>query len=378
MIKTVIFDMDGVIVDTEPVHHYAFNQHFKELNIEVSPEMYASFTGNSTKNVFEKLKLNFGLKHDIDVLINRKRELFNDAFDKKEDLCLLKGVLDLIQELHKNGIQLVLASSSAKITINRIFARFGLHQYFSHIVSGEDFPKSKPDPAIFLHAAFLSKTNIKNCIVIEDSTNGIKAAKSAGIFCVGYDSPNSKLQDYSLADIVISDFEELTYEKILNSNFPSSGGVPSGRGGFSSKNDSETKIIQAKINNAPIYRNFVTNLPYNSKLKDRARALRKAGVMSEVIFWRQVHKGIFWKIDFDRQRIIGNFIVDFYVKTLGLIVEIDGSSHNNKEVYDEKRDQYFKSLKLRIFRVSDFRIHHDLGNVMNELEQFIIKEYGGL
>ena len=214
MIKTVIFDMDGVIVDTEPVHHFAFNEHFKELNIVVSPEMYASFTGNSTKNVFEKLILSFGLKQNIDDLITRKRDLFNEAFDKKEDLYLLDDVLDLIQDLHENGVQMVLASSSANVTIERIFKRFGLHQYFSNIVSGEDFPKSKPDPAIFVHAAFLSKTNIENCIVIEDSTNGILAAKRAGIFCVGYDSPNSKLQDYSLADLVINDFKELNFEKI--------------------------------------------------------------------------------------------------------------------------------------------------------------------
>lgn len=214
MIKTVIFDMDGVIVDTEPVHYYAFRQHFKELNIEVSQEMYATFTGNSTKNVYEKLISYFGLKQDIEDLINVKRDLFNDAFDKKEDLFLLDGVLDLIQDLHKNGMQLVLASSSANVTINRIFNRFALHKYFTHIVSGEDFPKSKPDPAIFVRAAFLSNTNIENCIVIEDSTNGIKAAKSAGIFCVGYDSPNSKLQDYSLADIVIQDFKELNFDII--------------------------------------------------------------------------------------------------------------------------------------------------------------------
>jgi len=218
MIKTVIFDMDGVIVDTEPVHHYAYNQHFEQLNIEVNAEMYASFTGNSTKNIFERLKIQFNLCEDIATLVETKRNLFNDAFDNKEDLYLLDGVEDLIKDLHDNGMQLVLASSSATVTINRVFNRFGLHKYFTYIVSGEDFPKSKPHPAIFLKAAELANTPVENCIVIEDSTNGIIAAKAAGIYCIGYDSFHSKLQDYSLADVVITDFKELSYGKIKNLN----------------------------------------------------------------------------------------------------------------------------------------------------------------
>jgi very-short-patch-repair endonuclease len=129
------------------------------------------------------------------------------------------------------------------------------------------------------------------------------------------------------------------------------------------------------IHDIPIKKNFVVNLPYNVSLKSRAKSLRKAGNFSEVVFWKEVRNKSFWNIDFDRQRIIGNYIVDFYVKALGLVVEIDGEIHNFQEEYDSKRESYLKDLGLKVFRISTTKILFDTENVMKDLEQFIITEY---
>ena len=129
------------------------------------------------------------------------------------------------------------------------------------------------------------------------------------------------------------------------------------------------------IQGIEIFRRKIEVLPRNKELLNRSRNLRKGYVLSEVIFWKQVRNKEFHQIDFDRQKIIGNYIVDFYIKSLGVVLEIDGSSHNDKEEYDEKRQQFLESLDLVVYRISDNRIKNDLGNVMKELEDFIIEKF---
>ena len=130
------------------------------------------------------------------------------------------------------------------------------------------------------------------------------------------------------------------------------------------------------IKNLKIKLNPILELPYNPKLKQRARELRKAGNLPEVLFWMQVTKGGFHNIDFDRQRIIGNYIVDFYVKKLGLVVEIDGISHVGKEDYDREREDFLISLGLRVYRIRVENIMQRIPEVMVALEDYIIGHYG--
>jgi beta-phosphoglucomutase len=207
--------MDGVVVNTEPLSHAAGSELYKSLGIIVPDEVYSSFIGNSDKMIVAKLKDLYDIKLNHEELLEEKYKYFFTAFDNAKDLDLMPGVKRLIQELHSKGVKLILASSSSKRKIEAVFTRFGLHDYFDAKVSGEDFEESKPNPAIFIEAIRLSGFTKAECLVIEDSTNGIKAAKAAGLYCIGYESGYGLPQDTSNADRVITDFTELDYNAIV-------------------------------------------------------------------------------------------------------------------------------------------------------------------
>lgn len=214
MLKAVLFDMDGVIVDTEPLHHKAYYNMFEQIGIDVSDSLYRSFTGQSTINICKKICDRFGLKYTPEELVQIKRDYFTTLFFEDDGLQLIEGVKDLIQDYYTNGLTLILASSASMFTINNVMNRFELDSFFSEKLSGADLKASKPHPEIFINAAAAAHALQSECIVIEDSTNGIIAAHEAEIFCIAYKSENSKNQDYSLANRVISNFDEIKFQKI--------------------------------------------------------------------------------------------------------------------------------------------------------------------
>ncbi|MGJ8743536.1 DUF559 domain-containing protein [Polaribacter sp.] len=111
------------------------------------------------------------------------------------------------------------------------------------------------------------------------------------------------------------------------------------------------------------------SLPYNPKLKERAKALRKAGNLAEVLLWKQVKNKQFKGLDFDRQKIIGNYIVDFYCANTQTVIEIDGSSHDNKQEYDAKRTNYLISLGLQVIHISTNDVKQQMEATMRWLEE---------
>jgi very-short-patch-repair endonuclease len=130
------------------------------------------------------------------------------------------------------------------------------------------------------------------------------------------------------------------------------------------------------INGIQIPTRYITSLPFNESLKIQARKLRRTSTLSEVLFWMQVNKKKFYGIDFDRQKVIGNFIVDFYVECFGLVIEIDGGIHQFQEECDAERTLYLESLRLVVYRISDENVRLYMSTVLMNLADFIIKTFG--
>ena len=119
------------------------------------------------------------------------------------------------------------------------------------------------------------------------------------------------------------------------------------------------------------------SLPFNPALKERAKALRKAGNLSEVLLWNQLKQGQLMGLDFDRQKIIGNYIVDFYYAEMKTVVEVDGSSHDDKADDDAQRDAYLSGVRLRVIHVQDKDVKQNLAGVMALLQQSFPSAGGG-
>jgi very-short-patch-repair endonuclease len=113
------------------------------------------------------------------------------------------------------------------------------------------------------------------------------------------------------------------------------------------------------------------SLPFNPKLKQRAKALRQAGMLHEALLWNQLKRKQFQGLDFDRQKIIGNYIVDFFCAENGVVIEADGASHQGREDYDAHRDAYLKGLGLTVIHITVKDILQDMGGVLMGLERDI-------
>jgi beta-phosphoglucomutase family hydrolase len=214
MKKAVIFDMDGVIAETEHAHIGAEKQTMLKYGIEISEDELHEYTGTTAKVMLTSLIKKYKLNTTFDRIFKEKEEILFKLLE--EDVQPTKGVIDLLRKLKKMKVKLAVASSSHKRMIEYVLKKLEIIELFDSIVGAEDIDRSKPDPEIFLKSAKRLNVKPEECTVVEDSKLGVEAAKKAGMKCLGYVNPSSGKQDLSKADFVADDFCRLDVQKLLS------------------------------------------------------------------------------------------------------------------------------------------------------------------
>ena len=222
MLRAIIFDFNGIIVDDEPIHFELFRQVLKEENIDLTEEAYyARYLGFDDRGAFTAALREHGRAlddHRLARLIERKAIYYQEAL--KTRMRVFPGVKTVIPALAKQ-LPLAVASGALKHEIRTILSSIGLFDLFRTIVSAEDVKRGKPDPEIFLKALANLNTlldgdraiSAAECLVIEDSKEGIRGARRAGMKCLAVTNshPADLLDD---ADAVVESLEPLTLQRL--------------------------------------------------------------------------------------------------------------------------------------------------------------------
>lgn len=215
MINTVIFDMDGVLLDSEPIHQRVNLGYFKKLGVSVSQDFYdQNFIGLPVEQMLIYLKKEYNLEKSTTNMMKECSSLLFEDFAQSE-LVPMKGVEKLLKSIKERGYNLAVGSSSSQELITLIIRKLGMTEYFHHLVSGYQVERGKPYPDLFLKIAEMFKVSPGNSVVIEDSSLGLEAAYRAGMNAVGVINPASR-QDMSRARITVSCFDSSERKKILS------------------------------------------------------------------------------------------------------------------------------------------------------------------
>ncbi len=212
-IKAVIFDMDGIIMNTEPLQMKAFNKIMAKYRIFVTPEFFKTLVGISSAENFKNLKKLFGLPEDWQFLLEQKniayRKILKEEIKIKGKNALNPGIYEFLKFLKERNIPIALASSSSFDDISIILDGLNIRKFFTVITSGQEVKKSKPQPDIFLLTAKRLNIEPEYCLVIEDSYPGLVAAKKANMKCIAIPNEYTYGFDYSSSDFVLNSTEDL-------------------------------------------------------------------------------------------------------------------------------------------------------------------------
>jgi len=212
-IKAVVFDLDGTLLDTETCEYEIISgiyaEHGQELPLEIWAECIGTVGGFDP---YADLEARTGRTLDREALRNLHRTRHDESV---KNISICSGVLDRLKEARRLGLKIGLASSSSRDWIEKNLERQGIREYFEIIRSSNDVERVKPDPALYRLAVEALGVRPDEAIAIEDSRNGLRAAKAAGLWGLVVPNPVTAHLDFSEADRIVGSLEELTFEGLL-------------------------------------------------------------------------------------------------------------------------------------------------------------------
>jgi beta-phosphoglucomutase family hydrolase len=211
--KAFIFDMDGVLVDTQYIHSEATVVALHESGVACTQDELLEYAGTKRGVGIAAIIARRHASVDAEAVCVRKDELFMERM-KQTKLTAIEGIPALLKNLRAHGVCMAIASSSEDTFISYIVDKLQIRGYFDVLVSGQALPESKPNPEVYLLAAKKLGVRPRDCVVLEDAGLGVQAAKAAGMYCIGYRNPNSGKQDFSLADKIVHYVKEINIEEL--------------------------------------------------------------------------------------------------------------------------------------------------------------------
>jgi beta-phosphoglucomutase len=210
--KGVIFDMDGVLIDSHPVHKKVWTQFLASLNRPVSDKDLDFVLDGGKREEILRHFLGDLSPQQIREYGQRKNDLFKES---ERDLRLVSGIVEFLGTLEAAGFQMAVATSASSARTHDILGRLGILPRFAAVVTGDDVANGKPDPEIFVRAAKGLNLSTKNLLVVEDAVSGVKAAKSAGMKCLGIaKDARSEMLRAAGADHVVPDYRQVSLKDV--------------------------------------------------------------------------------------------------------------------------------------------------------------------
>lgn len=212
--KAFIFDVDGVIIDSEPLHARAKLLALQSLGIKATAEELnlEGYVGRGADAFAKDMVVRYPqLSHmSWEEIADLKKKFYLELLANDPAIQPISGLRELLARLKAKNYRIGIGSSSRKNMVEMVLEKFQIRDYFASITAGDEVPRTKPDPAIYLLAAQRLGVEPVNCTVLEDAKSGVQAAKTAGMHCIAYRNPNSGNQDLSKADQIVDHYDEIT------------------------------------------------------------------------------------------------------------------------------------------------------------------------